>query len=326
MRFHTSTTAARYSIEIARVGARREVVWTQERDSGRAPPDAARGVWPRLRLAGWLRPPHPEGLAIRLLRGHAPGRRRQGPAPRVGPLLRRAGAGREAPGADPDDPLHQHLRRLQHVGREVPLRKRRPLGGVPALLPAAVAAGSPPAGGEHHPQHEHRYAGLRRAPARRRVPAPCPSGLPPLDAVRGLPYLGVDLPAVDGGAGLRARLLRPGRSRPGPRRRRRLPHADLGRPRRVLVVAGARRGGRLRGGRRERGLLHWQRGVLAGPPRAGRSGDGLLQVRPRVRSGLRHEAGEVPDRNVVEPAHRAARELDLRRCPSRAAAITAWAT
>ena len=51
VRFHTSTSAARYSIEIARVGARREVVWTKSGIRGAlhpTPPEAyARGCdWP----------------------------------------------------------------------------------------------------------------------------------------------------------------------------------------------------------------------------------------------------------------------------------------
>ena len=294
VRFHTSTSASRYSIEIARVGARREVLWTRSGIAGRAPPDPGRGVRARLRLARRLRLPDPEGLAVRLLRRDAQGRGPEGRAPRVGPLLRRAG-GRpfrpEAPGAHPDDPLHQHLRGVQHVGREVPLPERRPLGRVPALLPAAVAARAPPPDARHHPQHQHRDARIRRAPAGRRLPAPRPAGLPPLDALRRVPHVGVDLRPVAGGERLRGRLLRAGRPRPRPRRGRRIPHADDGRPRRVLVVAGARRGGRLRGRRRERGVLHRQRRVLAGAPRERRPGHGLLQVLPGVRSGLRHPRG-----------------------------------
>ena len=51
VRFHTSTSAARYAIEIARVGAAREVVWTRSGLPGRfhpAPPEAyGRGCgWP----------------------------------------------------------------------------------------------------------------------------------------------------------------------------------------------------------------------------------------------------------------------------------------
>ena len=196
VRFHTSTSAPRYSIEIARVGARREVLWTRSGLPGALHPTPGRGVRPRLRLARRLRLPDPEGLAVRLLRGDAQGRGPEGRAPRVGPLLRRAGGRPEAHGADPDDPLHQHLRGLQHVGREVPLPERRPLGRVPALLPAAVAAGPPQPGARHHPQHQHGDAGVRRAPAGRRLPAPRPAGLPPLDALRRLPHVGVDLRSV----------------------------------------------------------------------------------------------------------------------------------
>ena len=36
VRFHTSTSASRYSIEIARVGARREVVWTRAASRARS--------------------------------------------------------------------------------------------------------------------------------------------------------------------------------------------------------------------------------------------------------------------------------------------------
>ncbi len=311
VRFHTSTSASRYSIEIARVGARRDLVYDTERHPGRPPSDAARGVRPRLRVAGRLRLPDPEGLAVGLLRGDAAGGGRKGRAPRVGSLLRRAGACPEACGEDPDGPVHQHLCRLQLVGRQVPLRERRPLGGVPAVVPAAVAARPAAPGAEHHSQHQHGDTRLRRASARRRVPTPRPAGLPPLDAVRGLPHVGVDLRAVDGSQRLRAGLLRAGRPGPRPRGSGRVPHADDGRARRVLDVAGARCGGRLRRCRRARGVLHRQRRVLAGAAGERRPGDGLLQVRAGVRPRLWHRAGEVPDRHVVEPAHGAAREPDL---------------
>jgi hypothetical protein len=60
VRFHTSTSAARYSIEIARVGARREVVWTKDGIPGAlhpTPPEAyGRGC-------GW-----PDGFALRIPR------------------------------------------------------------------------------------------------------------------------------------------------------------------------------------------------------------------------------------------------------------------
>src|SRR5262245_26160703 len=58
VRFHTSTSASRYSIEIARVGARREVVWTRSGIRGAlhpTPPEAyGRGC-------GW-----PDGFALRI--------------------------------------------------------------------------------------------------------------------------------------------------------------------------------------------------------------------------------------------------------------------
>jgi N,N-dimethylformamidase beta subunit-like, C-terminal len=58
VRFHTSTSAPRYSIEIARVGARREVVWTRSGIPGAlhpTPPEAfGRGC-------GW-----PDGFAFRI--------------------------------------------------------------------------------------------------------------------------------------------------------------------------------------------------------------------------------------------------------------------
>jgi hypothetical protein len=60
VRFHTSTSASRYSIEIARVGARREVVWQRDGIRGAlhpTPPEAfARGC-------GW-----PDGFAFRIPR------------------------------------------------------------------------------------------------------------------------------------------------------------------------------------------------------------------------------------------------------------------
>jgi hypothetical protein len=57
VRFHTSTSASRYSIEIARVGARRELVWTRSGIRGAlhpTPPEA----FPRLRVA--------DGFAFRI--------------------------------------------------------------------------------------------------------------------------------------------------------------------------------------------------------------------------------------------------------------------
>src|SRR5215831_3121237 len=89
VRFHTSTSAARYSIEIARVGARREVVWTRSGIRG-ALHATARVVRPGLRLAGVARAADPPAVALRLLRGDPARRGEAGRAARVGPLLRRA--------------------------------------------------------------------------------------------------------------------------------------------------------------------------------------------------------------------------------------------
>jgi hypothetical protein len=41
VRFHTSTSASRYSIEVARIGARREVVWTRSGIRGALHPTPA---------------------------------------------------------------------------------------------------------------------------------------------------------------------------------------------------------------------------------------------------------------------------------------------
>jgi hypothetical protein len=60
VRFHTSTSASRYSIEIARVGARREVVWTRSGIRGALHPTPAETF---ARGCGW-----PDGFAFRIPR------------------------------------------------------------------------------------------------------------------------------------------------------------------------------------------------------------------------------------------------------------------
>jgi hypothetical protein len=60
VRFHTSTSASRYSIEIARVGARREVVWTRGGLRGTLHPAPAEAF---ARGCGW-----PDSLALRIPR------------------------------------------------------------------------------------------------------------------------------------------------------------------------------------------------------------------------------------------------------------------
>ena len=58
VRFHTSTSAPRYSIEIARVGARREVVWTRDGIRGALHPTPSEAF---ARGCGW-----PDGFALRV--------------------------------------------------------------------------------------------------------------------------------------------------------------------------------------------------------------------------------------------------------------------
>src|SRR5262245_16328475 len=58
VRFHTSTSASRYSIEIARVGARREVVWTRAGVPGALHPTSPDAYG---RGCGW-----PESFAFRI--------------------------------------------------------------------------------------------------------------------------------------------------------------------------------------------------------------------------------------------------------------------
>jgi hypothetical protein len=60
VRFHTSTSAARYSIEIARVGARREVVWTRSGIRGALHPTSPEAY---ARGCGW-----PDSAAFRIPR------------------------------------------------------------------------------------------------------------------------------------------------------------------------------------------------------------------------------------------------------------------
>jgi hypothetical protein len=58
VRFHTSTSASRYSIEVARIGARREVVWTRSGIRGALHPTPAEAF---ARGCGW-----PDSLAFRV--------------------------------------------------------------------------------------------------------------------------------------------------------------------------------------------------------------------------------------------------------------------
>ncbi|HEU4904834.1 MAG TPA: N,N-dimethylformamidase beta subunit family domain-containing protein, partial [Solirubrobacterales bacterium] len=60
VRFHVSTSASRYSIEIARVGARRDVVWTRSGLPGSLHPTPDEAF---ARGCGW-----PDGFAFRIPR------------------------------------------------------------------------------------------------------------------------------------------------------------------------------------------------------------------------------------------------------------------
>ena len=133
--FHCTARTRTFSVEIARIGALREPVWRREGIAGaeQAVPDEAfaRGCgWPvtfALTIPDTWRP----GFYEVALKGDGQG----GPEATSHAffVLRAAKPGRDT--RDAPRPRHQHLQRLQQVGRGLPLHR---LG--PGLLPAAARA------------------------------------------------------------------------------------------------------------------------------------------------------------------------------------------
>ena len=93
----------------------------------RGPRGPRRRLLARLPLARLVLPAHPRDLALGLLQRDPQARpqgRRQ--APRLGVLLRRPPRPPRSRHEDPAAALHQHLQRLQQLGRLQPLRLQRP--------------------------------------------------------------------------------------------------------------------------------------------------------------------------------------------------------
>ncbi len=115
--FHCSSRVRTFSVEVARIGATREVVWRKagHRRIGATGPGGC--LFKRLRLAGDLRLHHSRRLALGLLRGGADRRRRHGTGGDEPRLLRRPRRRAGAQDEVPPRPRHQYLQRLQQVGR-----------------------------------------------------------------------------------------------------------------------------------------------------------------------------------------------------------------
>ena len=287
---HLSSSGGRpVRVEVARVGARREVVFSSDAVAAgehETPKDAAsKGCgWPvALTLdvdPAWRSGYYEvvmeidvgdEGAArLRVLR-RASGRRR----------AHRAGAG------------DQHLARVQRLRRTEPLHRRHARGDAAADgggLPLQ-AAGQGPAG--------HRHGRARPAERRaRRLRAAQPSV--GLRRVGGLARLGAAVHRVGRTRRVRDRRVHERRPRGAPRGARRRALVPVGRPRRVLVARHARHGRGLHRPWRQRRVLLGQHVVVAGahrgrrPRRDGRV-QGLLQGRPlvghRPRAGGRRRSG-----------------------------------
>ena len=182
-------------------------------------------------------------------------------------------------GADPARALDEHVRRLQRLGRSVPVyRCHTGLDAAPDGAGVPHEAGAAPAQDAAAPRPRGAMV-LRVGRAAR------PVGV---ERWRRMVELGAPVPALG-----RAQRL-PVRCRdqhgPGDRARaaRRVSIVRLRRPRRVLVVGHARGARRAHGRRRQRGDLQRQHVLLAGPVRPRRRHDDVLQVPLRRGPGARH--------------------------------------
>ena len=313
--FCVSTDLHFYGVEIARIGARRQVVWTRWGLPGRehpVPADASE------RGCGWpvsFTVPGRRGLAFGVLlrpaAGRGRGRLRGGRGGGLRRALRPSRARRRHPAAAAD----QHGSRLQLLWRLHLLQ--RPAGaGAQALLRAAVRRvsreGAVPVHGERgvrrgprpgsRPGSPGRLAGRRRgsgfplgqrarraprralAHPRRRLPVDAgePGGRARrarrlLDLAELLASLGAAFRRLGGGRGVRHRLRRQRRPREHTGAAGRVPAGALSRPRRVLVGADAGQPGGVRRRRRQRRLLQRQRQLVAGAQRGAGARPGLLE-------------------------------------------------
>ena len=272
---HLSSSAGRpVRVEVARVGARREVVFSADAVAGRRARDAARRRLEGMRVARGAGAGRRPDLAIGLLRGRHGDRRRREGAARLR-VLRRAPAARDARGARAGD---QHLARLQRLRRPEPLHRRDP------CRHAAPDGGRLPvqAAGQGSSRHRDRRARSAERRARRLHPDQPPLGL---RRVGRLARLGAAVPAVGRARGLRDRRVHQCRSGGAPRGAAGRGPVPLRRARRVLVTRHARHGRGLHRRRRQCRVLLRQHVVVAGADRRGRARrhgrlQGLLQERP----------------------------------------------
>ena len=281
-------SGADLTASVARIGRERVVVWQRCGHPRRRASEHRRRVRHRLRLAGRLLARRRSCVAVGLLRGEPPGRRRDRRARARGGLLR--GAPGRSSSAEPAilvlatntyNAYNQWGGRCLYsdavkVSFDRPFERgyvRRPAAPVATAYDGRVASISPTADDEHV-----------------QLPAvPCRLRLPAVVRVGGLALVGTALRPVGGGRGHRARLRDQLRSRVPPRGARRPEvHAEH-RPRRVLVVGDARPGRCVRRRRGVVGDLLGRHLLLAGALRGRRPHDGRLQGPvPRRGPGPRH--------------------------------------
>ena len=271
---HLSSSAGRpVRVEVARVGARREVVFSSDAVAGRRARDAARRRLEGVRVARGADAGRRAGLALGLLRGRHGDRRRREGAARLR-VLRRPSAPRDAPGARAHDQYVarlQRLRRAEPVHRRDPRRDAAPDGG---RLPVQAA-------GQGSSRHRDRRARPAECRARRLHPDQPPLGLRRVGRVA---RLGAAVPAMGRTRGLRDRRVHQRRSGGAPRGAAGRGPVPLRRARRVLVTRHARHGGGVHRRRRERGVLLGQHVVVAGADGGGRPRRHGRATRPSSRA------------------------------------------
>ena len=270
-------------------------------------------------------------LAFRLLPGD-PRSRRRAAGTQCGPrMLRRAGRS-SGPGTSTVRARHEHLARIQHVGRPEPLH-RRPQGlACPAVRtwdarrgPRSTVTIARRGRGDGVRNPTSTATAFQRYRFEHDYPAAIGSAGWFTHARRFVEWAE--------GAGIPIRLRDLDRPRARRRPARRLRPRDQRRPRRVLVGGPTTGGRRPRTTRREPRKLLGQHELLAGSHRgrAGRTGDGGAQVpRPSRRPGHRAGPPRPDDRDVGRSARRstgvgaARRQLDVRSLPPLRRSDATW--
>ena len=221
---------------------------------------------PWLPMAGRAEHPGRCRLGQRLLPGHADRDGRGRGTRHRSRRLRRASA--RADGCATAGARHEHLERLQQLGRSIAVH-RGDTGVVPAPLRARDAV--PTRDRSRRPQGAAGPLGRGSRPRRADLPGvPQRPRLPGDDRLVGLVHLRAPIRRVGRARGVRVRLRGLVGSRPRARRARRLRPDRVGRSRRVLVRAPAFRGRNPRRRRRPARELLREHDVLAGPHRGGR--------------------------------------------------------